>query len=216
MVGAAAVLVVALVAWVLWPSHRARPKAVINTTLPQVRPLVGAGGGELSALLQTGQGTSYHARYHVTGDPARIGGSQDLEIWNAPPRRRADTVRTSDGHTYRSETFTDSTSASLCVQEDSAPWSCQAVEPPAAGSDAIAASVIAATSGQPVVVTNDTVAGRKVRCFTIAEPSDSLRICATANGVPVTIGNGAVGYQLTALDSSVPVSTFKPPATVHG
>jgi hypothetical protein len=181
-----------------------------------VKPLVGAGGGELVALLQAGQRSLYHARYHVTGDPATIGGSQDLEIWNAPPRQRADTTRTSDGHTYRSETIADGVSTSLCVKQDAAAWSCQRVAQPSAGNvDPIATSVIAATSGQPVAVTNETISGRKVRCFTIATPTGSLRLCATPAGVPVVIGNAAVSYQLVTLDTKVGAATFKTPVPVR-
>jgi hypothetical protein len=217
--GAAVVVVVALAlgVWALWPRSHHRAQPIIRTGLPPVKPLLNAGGGELVALLHAGKATSYHARYHVTGDPAAIGGSQDLEIWNAPPRQRADTTRTVGGSTYRSETFTDASATSLCVQQDAAPWSCERVGPQAAGgSDLISISVTAATSGQPVAVSDTTMQGRTVRCFAITTPSDALRICATSAGVPVLIGDAAVSYQLVSLDGKVPASTFNTPAAVHG
>lgn len=209
-------VVVALVVWAVWPAPTPARKTT-RPVLPPIKPLVGPVGGELVALLQAGQASTYHASYHVSGDPAEIGGSQDLEVWNSPPRRRADTTRTADGHTYRSETFADGKSTSLCVRQDTAAWSCQAVaSPSASAADALSASVVAATSGQPVAVNDSTVSGRKVRCFSISTPSDTLRICATSAGVPVTIGNSAVSYQLGTLDSKVAADVFKTPAAVHG
>jgi hypothetical protein len=213
---AGAAVVIALVVWAVWPAPTPTRKTT-RPVLPAVKPLVGPVGGELVALLQAGQASTYHAVYHVSGDPTQIGGSQDFEVWNAPPRRRADTTRTDGGHTYRSRTFTDGRSTSLCAEQDSAPWSCEAVTGPSAGgADALSASVVAATSGQPVAVNDTTVSGRKVRCFSISTPSDTLRICATAAGVPVTIGNSAVTFQLVTLDAKVSAGVFKTPAAVHG
>ena len=216
---AVAAAVIALVVWAAWPGPTPARKTT-RPVLPAVKPLVGPAGGELVALLHAGQASTYHAAYHVSGDPAQIGGSQDLEVWNAPPRRRADTTRTDGDHTYRSRTFIDGRSTSLCVEQDSAAWSCNAVAAPAGGAaggaDALSASVVAATSGQPVAVNDATVSGRKVRCFSISTPSDTLRICATPAGVPVTIGNSAVTYQLVTLDTKLPAGVFKTPAAVHG
>ncbi len=208
-------LVIALVVWAVWPAPTPARKTT-RPVLPAVKPLVGPVGGELVALLQAGRASTYHAVYHVAGDPAQIGGSQDFEVWNAPPRRRADTTRRDGGHTYRSRTFTDGRSTSLCAEQDSAPWSCQAVTGTSAGgADQLAASVVAATSGQPVAVNDATVSGRNVRCFRISTPSDTLQICATSGGVPVTIGNSAVTFALVTLDAKVSADVFKTPAAVH-
>ena len=178
-------------------------------------PIIGAGRGKLLALLQTGQRSKYHAVYQVVGDPAKIGGSQRLEIWNAPPRQRSDSTRTAGGHVYRSETLTEATSTSLCTQLDNAAWSCQPVTGSAGGADSLATSletsVQAATNGQSVVVTSKTVSGRKASCFTIGNPRTGLQICITADGVPVLISNPVLSYQLTTLDGKIPGSTFKLP-----
>jgi hypothetical protein len=213
LAGAFALAVVVVASWALWPAPP-RPAPVTRPALPPVRPLISGAGGELVALLEAGQASTYHGRYQVIGDPAKIGGSQDLEIWNAPPRRRADTTRRGDGHTARSQTFTDATSTILCVQQDSDAWTCQRLaHQPADGTDPISTSVVAATSGQAVTVTNTTMSGRQVRCFAIAT-SDSLKVCATPGGIPVMIGNSAVSYQLVALDTKVSGATFTLPAKV--
>jgi hypothetical protein len=67
-------------------------------------------------------------------------------------------------------------------------------------------------SGRLVTISDDTIAGRRVRCFTVGAASGPVQLCATPTGIPVRIAGGSVSFELTKLDSSVPTAIFRVPA----
>ncbi len=64
------------------------------TTAP-APPVVGIAGEQLLQAIDSTRAATYHASYSVTGFK---GGSLTLEIWQAPPNLREDSVEMADGH----------------------------------------------------------------------------------------------------------------------
>lgn len=202
--GAAAVgvLVVVVGAIVVWPHHH-HHTSTNHLALPAGSAPQSPGARQLFALLQTGEQSTWHATYAVTGVP---GETLRLEVWQAPPQLREDVVRTASGHTEHSSTYVGSDGTHLCVQQDAAMWACQKV---ATDPNDIVSSVTAGLAGQSVAVSDASIGGRQVTCFAA---STGARICATSGGIPVLVANAQVSYTLASLSSSVSGSSFRLPA----
>ncbi len=196
------VIVVVVVAVIVWPRHH-HHTSTNHLALPSATGPQSPGARQLFALLKTGEESTWHAKYAVTGVPGETLG---LEVWQSPPQLREDVVRATTGHTEHSSTYVLSDGTHLCVQQDAAKWTCQKV---AADPNDIVSSVTAGLAGESVAVSDDTIGGRKVTCF---GASGGARICATSSGIPVLVANAQVSYKLVTLSSSVPGSSFRLPA----
>ncbi len=212
---AAVVIVIAVVVWLLWPSSTGVPsKAQPNSLAPQAVTTVG--GQALLSTLRTGEAATYHVAFKVVGDAKQIGGTLTLEIWQAPPETREDTVLVRDGTTTRAESFSSSKSGHLCTQSGSGAWTCRtlsAAEAADAGAAGILTSISGEISGHGVSMRKQTIDGYSATCFTV-QTSEQPELCATADGIPVLIADNEVRYQLVSLSNSVSSSEFTLPA--HG
>lgn len=202
-VGALVVVVAAAaIVAVAWPRPHHHPQTS-HLTLPPAATPESPGGRQMLALLTTGEQTTFHAVYKVTG---AVGAGLTLEIWQAPPLLREDVVRTAGGHTVHSTTLIGADkSTQLCIQQDGGKWTCQHVATDPNDIVSTAASTIA---GQSVSVTSETIGGRKATCFAAG---GGTRLCGMANGIPVLIGNGQVSYELVSLNMSADHSAFNAP-----
>lgn len=184
-----------------------------GSTLPAHAPIgavggqggVTVGGQELLAVLAKGQQTTFHATYAVVGDPTAIGGTMTLEIWQQPPNLREDTIVARDGQTVRTESIADATKGSVCVQQGTAPLSCQPIPADQVGalrSSRFLSSITTTLSGHSVTRTSRTIDGRTVTCFQV-QAGERPSVCLTRSGIPVLIETAQVSYRLRSLDLTV-------------
>ena len=182
-------------------------------SLPPKQPVVSAGARELIAILDAGRHVTFHATYRVIGDPKVVGSPGDIEVWQAPPRLRANATQTQGSRVVRTASFVEATGGHECTQTDQQPWVChQAAAGSSRGPGGLLSTIGNDVASKPVSTSDDTVGGRKVRCFTVGADTGSVELCATPAGIPVLIANGTVRLELVTLNTSVPSSIFSPPA----
>jgi hypothetical protein len=213
LIGAAvAAVVIGLVVWLVWPNSSPAPTHVVTAPISP-NAVTTVGGQALLNTIRTGQGTTYHATYKVVGDAKVIGGTLSLEVWQAPPQAREDTVLVQNGVTSHTESFTSPTSGHLCTQMNTKPWSCHAVaatQAASGGAGGMISSISDEISGHGVAMHKQTIDGRAVTCFTV-QVGANPELCADTNGVPVLIADSDVRYELSTLSESVSASAFSLP-----
>jgi hypothetical protein len=210
----AALVVVALIAGLVWfvrARHHAHATSLPRqvTLAPANAALAAPGTQSLLALLQHGAGETVHATYRAAGDARVIGDSLTIEVWQAAPQFREDTVQVRSGHRSHIEQVNNQ----VCTQVDSAPWSCRTVAADATRTGlAGLASLVTTTLTAPMATAASTTrAGQSASCY--AETAATVKLCVNKAGIPVVLADRDVSYELTALSSAVPSGTFNPPAT---
>jgi hypothetical protein len=205
-------VVAGLVVWLVWPGS-SPPKTVVRPGALPSQAVTTVGGQALLAAVQRGETATYHSKYKVVGDSSQIGGTLTLEVWQAPPQGREDTVLVHDGQTTHVASFSRATSGDLCTQTNGGAWSCKALAGSQAsntGTSGILNAISGEVSGHGVSMQKRTIDGFDVTCYTVqfgAEP----KLCATDAGVPVLIADRQVSYQLLSLTNDVSDSVFTLP-----
>lgn len=178
-------------------------------------PGLDTGGIALATLLSNAHEHTFHAKYAVRGDRKLLGGTLELEWWNADGRSRIDTTRTSADGAVRTTSIVDGDTGVGCEQVDSGSWTCHPVEVPAAGDpNGMIATLKAQLSGRPVNEHPGKVHGLAARCFHVGGAGEPLDVCTNADGVLLRNATSEVAYEITDLDQDVPDSVFDPPAPV--
>lgn len=173
---------------------------------------------ELVDRLAKAEDATFHVRY-TTGD---INGAHAvLEVWHGPDRVRRDLkVTGSTGERTETREFLNDGKFVRCALIADHPWQCVAAPASEANLQDPLGGAGAGVTGRDMTVTDDTVAGHAVKCYT-AEPASSsakaAKFCLSKEHVPLLI-DGGDGKATTATnyDFEVPDSVFTYPAQVAG
>lgn len=191
-----------------------------DTTLPilQTGAITGPGGQELRNLLAKGRAATFHATYKATtSDPAVEGTEQTFEVWRKAGRLRTDTFIVAGDREARTASFLDKSSVILCTSLDKGDWNCSTSSSQGVNPDGLIGAMVEQLAGTSVSVRDDTVQGRKVKCFVTSGGDDeNAELCATAEGVPVVVRTESTRLELTKLETAVDDSVFTPPAKPVG
>jgi hypothetical protein len=182
------------------------------TTLP-----LDPGGRELAGLLATADGAVYHARYQSVTDESVV-----FETWHSPPNIRHDTSAPDQGgQVVRSRVLIGSQGQIHCEEAAGGAWQCERVAAGSSVPDPVV-GIRDRLPGAEVQGRDDTIDGRPVRCFAIANEVsggdvDEIDVCVTPDsGIPVRIASDTTELRLVGLDDIVPADTFTPPAPPSG
>lgn len=172
-------------------------------------------GAELVALLSKSRSLTFHAKYRgVSTDPSVEGQSLTVELWRKPPAEREDVEVSVSSSSSRSAGFLLSDGVVACNRTDARPWSCRKVAGiPPSGTETLVRVITEAVAKREVSVKDETVAGRKARCFTVILETGDGEICVSSEGIPLRISAGPSRFELIELSTTVPDGVFKPPAT---
>jgi hypothetical protein len=169
-------------------------------------------GEELIALLERGNQGRHHATYAVEGDPAVTGGDVEIEQWRDGGQLRRDTRTTTEEGRAETTGIVDGDDVVSCQRLDEGEWSCQRVDAPEIVDGDLVGSIRSQLVGATVVVTEEEIDGREVRCFAFDTVDGQAELCATDEGIVVRLGVGDTVLTLTDLDDDVPGDIFTPPA----
>ncbi len=167
---------------------------------------------ELIALLERGQEGRHHATYAVQGDPAVTGGDVEVEEWRDSGRVRRDTRTTTEAGQAETAGIVDGDEVVSCQRIDEGEWSCQLVDAPELVDGDLVGSIRGQLVGATVVITEEEIDGREVRCFAFDTVDGEAELCVTDEGVVVRLGVADTVLTLTDLDDDVPGDIFTPPA----
>lgn len=197
------------------------PTAAPDRELPQPPPTIGAEidaeGQELLALLEAGAELTYHATYTVEGDPAVIGNELRIEVWRSDGRVRQDMYQTTDRAVIETASFLlAGEQAVSCQRIDQSEWRCARQS----STDELTASgmfgnIARELEGADVLATDEEVAGRPARCFSLTAPSGEVSQCVSEEGIPLRLRGGGAELRLSELSDDVPEDIFTPPADVE-
>jgi hypothetical protein len=176
-------------------------------------------GQDLAQRLATGKQSTFHVRYAFS---AASGASLTMDVWNTPTRVRRDVlvVSPTEGTTHTAE-FLDPDKYTQCVLVQGHPWQCVAQSTRQGQSLADPVNGVPHdVTGKTVTVTEDTIAGTPVKCYSVPAASPTAKptqFCLSPENVPLRI-DGGDGKPLNAtnFDHDVPDSEFTPPAPVAG
>jgi len=177
-----------------------------------------ATSNELLDRLAKGEQATYHVRY-TTGDVSRA--HAILEVWHGPDRVRRDLrVTGSTGESTQTREFLNDGKFVRCALIADNPWQCVAAPASQANLQDPLGGAGAGVTGRDMTVTDDTVAGHAVKCYTAEAANSSakpVKFCLSKEHVPLLI-DGGDGKETTATnyDFDVPDSVFKYPAQVAG
>lgn len=167
---------------------------------------------ELLELLDKRDDATYHAKYEASAP-----GTQGLvvETWQSPPNVRQDSEIRSGTQVVRARVLASSEGRVRCSQLNDAGWQCR----PASAAEAQdpLASFRQRLGQGTVTATDASIDGREVRCFEMATPEGTSKLCAVpTTGVPVSVEGGETELRLVTLDDAVDSELFQPPAPVIG
>ena len=166
---------------------------------------------ELLELLDKRDEATYHAKYEASA-PGTEG--LVLETWQSPPNVRQDSEIRSGTQVVRARVLASSERRIRCSQLNNAGWQCRLATAAEADDDPLAS--FRQRLGQGTVVASDaSIGGRTVRCFELATPEGTSKLCAVPRtGVPVSVEGGDTELRLVTLDDAVDSALFEPPAPV--
>ena len=216
------VLVVAAVAAVIWAVF-IRSDDKTQSLLPQVPP--GSVGTvpnpasatpdqeatELAALLEKGRKLTFHTTYKASGDPATTG-DLSIEVWRKNGNIRQDTHTTTGSGASDTAGFVIDGKSTTCSKVGNTPWACSIAPDQGTNPDGIFGSTVAQLAGQDVTVTDDTIAGRKARCFSFASTDGKGKVCVTPEGLPLELKINEIDLLVDQVSTSVDDTAFVPPA----
>ena len=179
-----------------------------STTTTTPGPLTGA-AAELVALLDKGVQATSHIKY--TARSSQAGSAAiDIELWRKGGKVRQDTFTASSNQ--RTLDLFAPTGGQHCTKAGDGPWSCAPTKGGDAGPDAFLSALRAQLSSATVAATDDTVAGRAVRCFAIEASSQKARLCLQGDGLTVAVQSDQASLELVSADSNVSDDVFTAPA----
>ena len=192
-----------------------------TTATPTTAPGVSATGQELLDRLGAGKSATFHVRYSY--GTARAGQAV-LEVWHTPDRVRRDLIVISPNEgSSHTEEFLDKGEYVRCLQLSGLGWQCATAPAQAANLGDPVGGAPHDVQGRAVTVTDDTIAGHAVRCYTVAAgPSlvppatatHPAQFCLSAENVPLRIDGGdGKPVEATNYDFAVPDSVFDRPAS---
>lgn len=138
-----------------------------------------------------------------------------IEVWRKEDFARQDTEASDGTKRVRSAVFQLPVGNVACQRSGEEPWTCSKLPPGAPTPDQILSRVTGELEGRNVTARDDTIAGRKVRCFTVAattEGQEEMEVCATFEGVPVLLAAGGARLELVELTEEADQAVFTPPA----
>lgn len=171
---------------------------------------------ELFDIVTSFQTLELHASYRVTlgEEPDQ---SSVIEIWQKDGqfRQEAD-ARTPGGDPGAKLLLMSLTDRTVyCEQPPDGEWVCGLLpESTQTTFSALRSGLLSGLSEQEVTARDDVVDGRDVRCFVVENPeAESSELCATPEGVLVTITAAEGIFELLELSDEVDEAVFTPPAT---
>jgi hypothetical protein len=176
-----------------------------------------ANSNELVARLADGEKATFHVRYAAGSES---GPHAILEVWHTADRVRRDVSVVGSTESTKTEEFLNNGQYVRCVLLDGRPWQCVAAPAAEANLKDPLGGAAGNVKGKDVTVSDDTIAGAKVKCYAVPAASSSAkpsRFCLSDDNVPLSI-DGGDGKATTATnyDTNVPDSVFTYPATVAG
>lgn len=193
------------------------PKATA-TTVSTGPAGVSATGQELLGRLDAGRKATFHVRYAFGSE---LSGQVIVEVWHTPDRVRRDIRASSpaEGSTHTAEIL-DKQQFVRCAQVNGKAWQCVGAPPQSSNLIDPVGGAGHDVQSREVTVTDDTIAGQAVRCYTVAPAAAAARptqFCLSAENVPLRIDGGdGKPTQATNFDLGAPAdSVFVPPASLQ-
>lgn len=186
----------------------------LPTPPPPVSGGIDAEGQELLDLLEAGNERTYHASYAVTGDPDVIGDELRIDVWRRDGAVRQDLHQVTANGTVDTASFISPDGEVVgCQRIDEGAWTCALQS---AGDEFTEAGLFGTLAreleGADVTATDDTVADRDARCFTVARSGGEESQCMSLDGIPLSRVGGGAELVLDDLSEDVPDDIFTPPA----
>jgi hypothetical protein len=200
-VAGAAVIVIALVGWLVWRNVASGGSNQSAANPPD------AEAAELDGLLARGRAATFHARYRPDGDASMPGDDLTIEVWQRQGSARQDSVLRTGESASRTRTLISVSGTVLCTQIDDDPWTCASSSDPSVDRG-LFRNPAADIRGADVTANDDEIGGRRVRCFSFARDAGSASYCLTPEGVPLTQTIGTAQLVVDLLDSAVDDSVF--------
>lgn len=179
---------------------------------------------EFFDIVSSFQTLELHATYRITLS-ARPGDASEVEIWQKDGqfRQEAD-AQSADGSAQARIVLLSLTDRTVyCEQPPDGEWVCGLLpESTQTTFSSLRSGLLTGLGEQEVTVRDDDIDGREVRCFVVepAEdvdateaPSEPSELCATPEGVLVTISGPEGTFELLELETAVDDAVFTPPAT---
>jgi hypothetical protein len=170
--------------------------------------VLGRNAQELVDLLLKSRGLAYHARYTTAGDTQSLGGALNVELWRKGSLVRQDLELKVEDESVRAAAIQRRDGVYACRRVGVKPWECTASPGSVPQLDKMLDQLSQDLADSTVTVRDDTISGRKVRCFTATASGGPRDFCATSDGVPVLIAAGGARLELVSLDHNVPDSVF--------
>lgn len=199
-VAVVAAIIVTLVGWLLWRSSSGGSPSSAASALD-------AEATELGSLLDRGRGATFHARYRPGGDGSVTGADLTIEVWQRQGSARQDSVLRTGESVSRTRALVSTSGTVLCTQIDDDPWTCASSSDPSVGGS-LFRNPVSELQGADVVARDDTVGGRRARCFSFARDTGTVSYCLTPEGVPLTQTIGNEQVVIDVLDGAVDDSVF--------
>jgi hypothetical protein len=194
-------IVVTLAGWLLWRSGSSRgpQSSAISPPDPEA--------AELTGLIERGRAATFHARYRRGGTASVTGTDLTIEVWQRQGSARQDSVlRTGEGAS-RTRTLVSTTGTVLCTQIDDDPWTCGSSSDPSIGGS-LFRNPVSELQGADVVAKDESVGGRRARCFSFSRDARTVSYCLTPEGVPLTQTIADEQVVIDVLDDAVDDSVF--------
>lgn len=166
---------------------------------------------ELIERLKAGGSRTFRASYSGT---ASEGVTLTVDVWRKGGLARQDVVLASAGVTNELRALRLSDGTAACQRVAGADWVCQRTATAAASSDAAGVfdAAVANLNAKVVTATDQRVADRDARCYSIAGAEGTVEICVTPDGLPVRLSSSGSQIVLSGYDPEVPDDAFTPPA----
>jgi hypothetical protein len=184
------------------------------------------GARQLVEMLTGAQKLVFHARYSLKTPASQA----TLELWRKPPLARRDTTATNNGKQVQLSELVAADSVVSCQRDPSGTWACirTAMDPSHDPGDVAFGTLSRFLAEASYTVSDTTIGDRPARCFVGTAPlpagatstpigsTPPPKICLTKDGIPLLIDAGDGPATATVIDSTVPDSTFTPPAKPVG
>jgi hypothetical protein len=172
-------------------------------------------GQELYALVEASQSGTYHVALAVESpDLASAGAAAHIELWRNGDQFREHRVGVDPSGVANTVVIGGPDGAMTCGGAPGSPPTCAPADGESADPtlDGAFATVIASAAEGETTASDDTVAGQPARCFSVVDGERTLAACFTAEGTPLLLDDGAVHFEATLVEATVPDDILVLPA----
>jgi hypothetical protein len=208
------------------PADGGSPSPAANPTFERPDEATNPEAAEFYDLVTAFQNLTLHATYRVTATAETT--PSIIEIWQKDGQfRQETTVATEAGQAGRILVLHLVDRTVLCQQPPDGDYACTLLpESQESAFSSLRTGLLAGLGDQEVTVRDDVIGDFTVRCFSIEitepstgstgpsdAPSEENELCATDEGVIVTIAGAEGTFELLDLQRTVDDDVFVPPAT---